>query len=39
VETDIGERMIIQRHQLRIGLLATPPLGESFPGGNEKVDH
>jgi hypothetical protein len=31
--------MIIQRHQLRIGLLASPPFGKSFPHGNEEVHH
>ena len=39
VKPDVGERVIIERHQLGIGLLPVPPLGKAPSGGNEKIDY
>src|SRR5690349_6225065 len=38
VKADIGERMVIERHQLGIGLLAAVPVRKAPPRRNEKVD-
>jgi hypothetical protein len=39
VKPDIGKRVIVERHQLGIGLLPTPPLGKAPSGGGEKIDY
>jgi hypothetical protein len=39
VKPDIGERVIVERHQLGIGLLPVPPLGKAPSGGSEKIDY
>jgi ribosomal protein L11 methyltransferase len=38
VKPDIGERVIVECHQLGVGLLPVPPLGKAPSGGNEKID-
>src|SRR5689334_1969626 len=39
VKADTGERMIIECHQLGIGLLAAVPVGKAPSRRNEKVDY
>ena len=39
VQSDIGERVIIEGHQLAIGLVPPPPLGEGPSRRNEKPYH
>jgi hypothetical protein len=39
MKPDIGERVIIERHQLGIDLLPVPPLRKVPSGGNEKIDY
>jgi hypothetical protein len=38
-EPDVGERVVVERHQLGIGLLPVPPLGKAPSGGDEKIDY
>jgi hypothetical protein len=39
VKPDVGERVVVERQQLGIGLLPVPPLGKAPSGGDEKIDY
>jgi hypothetical protein len=37
-DADIGERAVVERHQLGISQMPAPPLGEALAGGDEQID-
>jgi len=39
MNADIGERAVVQSHQLAIGLLPAPPFGDGVPRGGEETDN
>lgn len=36
-DADIGERVVVERHQIAIGMLSPPPLGKSLPDRDKQV--
>jgi len=35
--SDIGEQVVVERHQLVTGALSAPPIGNGFPGRVQQV--
>jgi hypothetical protein len=39
VNPDIGERVVVERHQLGIGSIPAPPFGKRLSGGKNEIDY